>query len=75
MKLYINKKMLYDSNIFNRFYTFAESLTSISNKNHDMIRKPRSLYQNTEYENNNTICLTAGCIRAGKHSLLGIQLD
>ncbi|XP_027847629.2 neprilysin-2-like [Aphis gossypii] len=53
----------------------TESLTSISNKNHDMIRKPRSLYQNTEYENNNTICLTAGCIRAAATVIRNMDLS
>jgi len=62
--------------IFNRLYTSTESLPSISAENNGLIGKSRgrSLFQNREYEKDN-ICLTAGCVKAGKHHFLRESID
>jgi len=41
----------------------------ILTKNNGSIRKSRSLLEIRENENNNTICVTPGCVIAGKHHL------
>jgi len=53
----------------------AESLPTISAENNGLIGKARgrSLFQNREYEKDN-ICLTAGCVKAGKHHLFDMGL-
>jgi len=62
--------------IFNLFCTSTESLPSISAENNGLIGKSRgrSLFQNREYEKDN-ICLTPGCVKAGKHHPFDVRFD
>lgn len=48
--------------------SFPESLPSISSENNGLIGKARSrsLFQTREQEKEN-ICLTSGCVKAGRH--------
>lgn len=53
--------------LFTSFVIFAESLPSISAENNGLVGKARgrSLFQTREQEKDN-ICLTTGCVKAGK---------
>ncbi|XP_060847235.1 neprilysin-2-like [Rhopalosiphum padi] len=53
----------------------TESLPSISAKNNGINRKTRSLYENKEYEINNTICVTAGCVKAAASVIKNMDLS